>query len=124
MRKLQKTEVRIGNYFIFVDSFDCRENDDINQISESDFDDSDFMWDRKLPLDITEDILVKLGFGKNECYFTHKSKHIVEYDSDKQCFMFYFFEIGDWYNIIKYVHELQNLYFAICGEELVFSTEP
>ena len=25
---------------------------------------------------------------------------------------------------IKYVHELQNLYFSITGEELVFSTEP
>lgn len=25
---------------------------------------------------------------------------------------------------IKYVHQLQNLYFAMTGEELVFSTEP
>ena len=26
--------------------------------------------------------------------------------------------------VVRYVHQLQNLYFALCGEELVFSTEP
>jgi hypothetical protein len=31
---------------------------------------------------------------------------------------FYFNEYGDWYKEIQYVHELQNLYFALTGEEL------
>lgn len=37
---------------------------------------------------------------------------------------FIFFDEGDRYERIEFLHQLQNLHFALWGEELVFSTEP
>ena len=37
---------------------------------------------------------------------------------------FIFFDEGDRYEHIEFLHQLQNLHFALWGEELVFSTEP
>ena len=43
--------------------------------------------------------------------------------------MYYFcdtntFEFSDNDHVLKYLHEFQNLFFSLCGEDLVFSTEP
>jgi hypothetical protein len=69
------------------------------------------------PLPLTEEWLIMFGFDKNtdngdfkgnDCYFTH--------DNLKRCISLPNF-IYDGIKI-KYVHQLQNLYFALTGEEL------
>jgi hypothetical protein len=75
------------------------------------------------PIPLTEEWLLKMGFEKkNE---TYKLKNFGK---------FIFHEIGiSFYpagilnsllrkDLIIYVHQLQNLYFALTGEELTFST--
>ncbi len=63
---------------------------------------------------ITEEWLERFGFVRHGDYW---NKGIVElcrhaYESDDVCYR----ETG---TPLPYVHQLQNLYFALCGEELI-----
>ena len=78
---------------------------------------------------LSEEILVKLGFKKNE--FTSdkiESYYSLELSDDKyidlclitdagNCGIAYLFPYGTEFGF-NYVHELQNLYFSLTGEEL------
>ena len=75
-------------------------------------------------IELTEEWLKKAGFE-------HKSGN--EYVKDRFTYRKSFSDLVingyefDYNGIIcypRYVHQLQNLYFALCGEDLVFSTEP
>ena len=73
------------------------------------------------PITLTEEWLLKFGAIKYE--FDHKAS---QYRIDNMLFVIRentFFDYGTGVKL-QYVHELQNLYFALTGEELVFSTEP
>ena len=74
-----------------------------------------------LPIPLTEEILLKFGFEKqhNEDDFDYWFKKdfcddILWEHSEGFCHNLNYG--GD----IKYVHQLQNLYFALTGEELIF----
>ena len=81
------------------------------------------------PIELTEEVLVKIGFGKrNDCY-TLSNKYIffVYYkDSFKQELLASVKRKGKcYYNTnelknydIKYLHQLQNAYFLLTNEEL------
>ena len=87
----------------------------INKITNTDFVDMPFL--RKIePIPLTEEWLLKFGFEKNknsDLYF-----RLNNYE--------YFIENGIIDNgysrmneiSVKYVHQLQNLYFALTGKEL------
>lgn len=70
------------------------------------------------PIPLTEEWLIKFGFSKespdNEDDFNYWELKDVEFtdyeDGD--------FEINQTGFVFKYVHQLQNLYFALTGEEL------
>ena len=75
------------------------------------------------PIPITEDILLKLGFEKGfhryglencglKCHKSLKEKHWVI----SQGFGIQFTELTE----IQYLHQLQNLFFSLTGEELKF----
>lgn len=75
------------------------------------------------PIEITEDILFKFGF------FKYNKAYMLENPNYQTKFLFSIWEdltynTGEINPPLKYVHQLQNLYFALTGEELVFSTEP
>ena len=73
------------------------------------------------PIPLTEEWLLKFGFGKSEeheygCntheifgfyYDYHFNKFYLDTPNEQVCIPF-----------IKYVHQLQNLYFSLCGKEL------
>jgi hypothetical protein len=93
----------IGDYPIYVYS-----DEDIEHFSEF------------KPIPLTEEWLLKFGFGKTEwdnfnsyrLMIGNNDYTIVLY-SDGNC------EVGDIITCkIEYVHQLQNLYFALTGEEL------
>lgn len=72
---------------------------------------------------ITEEWLLKLGFEEEyrsefTIKFTHADINEIGYDWNKT-FNWRFRFYGNHLEC-KYVHQLQNLYFAITGEELIF----
>lgn len=71
------------------------------------------------PIQLTEDILVKLGFEKNGGRLTLGR---FTYDSNQRRFEIEGYEY-DFNGITfeaSYVHQLQNVFFALTGEELTF----
>ena len=75
------------------------------------------------PIPLTEDLLNKFGAKqKNEYWFEFHTYGIIKHTTFIE---FYSSVEGDFIcNSVKYVHQLQNLFFSLTGEELVFSTEP
>lgn len=77
------------------------------------------------PIPLTEEWLLKAGFkaiGIDGNRWILKYKINNPFTIESYNYIFYS-PICTWIEF-KYVHELQNLYFALTGEELVFSTEP
>jgi hypothetical protein len=70
------------------------------------------------PIPLTEEWLLKFGFTNNNVDSIYEIKnYYLEYIQDGNL-NFYFFEYGEWFIKIAHVHKLQNLYFALTGEEL------
>ena len=123
---MKANELRIGNYITF-DSVDKPSYFEINLFN---------YLDRLKPIQLTEEWLLRAGFKYKKYHPTtigsanvfgsglYVSQMInngfsLVFQTDKKSF---YFEFSDRY--IKYVHELQNIYFALTGVELVFTTEP
>ena len=124
-------ELRIGNLveYKITDKFDDRKEwwevsetdaDDIHWLSKVDAKDEDFR-----PIKLTEEWLLKLGF---ELLYTGKFRKVYDFSKDlrfgysdnhglsntQSAVTF----VGNYFTHIKYVHEFQNLYFALTGSEL------
>ena len=69
------------------------------------------------PIPLTEEWLLKFGFILNNDDYYESRDGILCYVEDGKVNMI-LFEIGDWETEIDHVHQLQNLYFALTGEEL------
>jgi hypothetical protein len=139
-------ELRIGNYLSLLgEPFKvseirnalqevelCRpdkQNPKTNEYEECDLDCEDLA-----PIELTEKMLLKFGFN------TDYKKGYIGKDPEEACacdfVLSYPYRMGEWqtyfawefdnykFQKLEYVHELQNLYFALTGSELVFSTEP
>jgi len=74
------------------------------------------------PIPITEKWLYNAGFSYCDGRMWFEKYGILS-DYDKKYISMIDRE-GEHFSICNYVHELQNLYFALTGSELVFSTEP
>jgi hypothetical protein len=131
---METTEIRIGNYFMYgakevfiseilkagnvgiYDGFGLDEGHPLDMLK---------------PIPLTEDTLYRFGFRKKEHdesrrrefierdhFPIYDHKDINMYVDCKKCF----FYVGMHFNHIKleYVHQLQNLYFAITGDSLIF----
>ena len=130
-KQLKETELRLGNY---VDLYG--EIDQIKSINENEnggyckFKNNPYQYylvhqNKALikPIPITEDILLKLGFEKGfhryglencglKCHKSLKENYWIV----SQGFGMQFTELTE----IQYIHQLQNLFFSLCGEELSF----
>ena len=138
---MEVRELRIGNFVSINNGFEIL----VHSIFQNDTVYLDFIpplinegdvWEEDVkdvsPIELTEEWLLKAGFKEikflNEYHVQEKGyKHIdmiVRYGCfDGHRFLFDF--ANEKCVNLKYVHQLQNLYFALCGEELVFSsTEP
>jgi hypothetical protein len=76
------------------------------------------------PILLTKEWLLKLGFTKESEiseYFDGDYRYACEYVLDyKNDVLVFNNNMGSIYNHVKYVHQLQNLYFALTGEELEY----
>ena len=76
------------------------------------------------PIPLTNEWLLKLGFVKHEQGYSIESGRqgfIMDLAQDTDWIILYRDDIGCRYNsliFLDYVHQLQNLYFALTGEEL------
>lgn len=79
-----------------------------------------YLFDELEPIKLTEEFLFKFGFRKQMgCMFTNKIT-IRNSIKDK-----YELRVSDGldFMIVKHVHQLQNIYFSLTGEELTLKTE-
>jgi hypothetical protein len=102
---MEAKDLRIGN-FVVTNFKREKEVTDIDHVSFIE----DFM---KLydPIPLTEEWLLKFGFKidkQHECDFASIGVFTISFRDN------FFYD----YTNLKYVHQLQNLYFALTGEEL------
>jgi len=130
---IQANELRIGNLVYLNDKckiWEIMDGFDIDEMTNNTSVD---------PILLNEELLLKLGFkqavGKwgNDfhilekdgfiCMFTIEHWTDTKEDSKFKNHWHCKYQLNG--NKLKYVHEVQNLFFSLCGEELVFSsTEP
>ena len=119
---LKEYDLRIGNFIKVIsttktfDSFITQAKGyDIVRIEEKSFN----HWNYE-PVILDEEWLLNFGFseigGCNEKDFTNGDYNIFINSIGEINFLF--FREGDWYQKLNYVHQLQNLYFALTGSEL------
>lgn len=128
---MKASELRIGNLVngvltqkpYIIDAWALREMESGNYQNSQDTETKVFE-----PIPLTEEWLLKFGFEKNLnsnniIYYILAGKCLLEYnlthniaDIVKKVHLDLFIDI-------KYVHQLQNLYFALTGEELTFKSE-
>jgi hypothetical protein len=125
---MKTNELRIGNYLngkqgrVIVT--EIRTN---NSVKIHDNTSSFYVEICLTPIEITKEWLLKLGFEYSNFYNNYKIKagqyyNSVRYDYEdcEWCYNNDSSDAGCYYvTSIKYVHELQNLYFALNGEELI-----
>ena len=119
---MKANELRIGNYVeVFVSFCLIKEEqvidimcDSINTKSHE-----NMTFDYIEPIPLTEEWLNRFGFRKSGIYWFDSHDELLSYSFKKNTIaigrMGIYFE-----NKIHYVHQLQNLYFALTGEELEY----
>jgi hypothetical protein len=131
---VQAKELRIGNY---VYCFDKQTEIDLVHFRDLYEGIDEEGWYKPIPL--TEEWLLKFGFEKkdiNKHYRHWKRSDIDFFTLSGFCINKYsnYLVIGHYWGgtfsltqrqglKIQYVHQLQNLYFALCGEELTIKEE-
>jgi hypothetical protein len=122
-------EFRLGNYVNSVLINEVQKIDlwALRVIEEGNYQNS-YHPDQKVfePIPITETLLIKLGFdfypnlGRRK--FMNIGNLIIETNSNDNFPVYYTIQ-KELICFIKYIHQLQNLYFALVGEELTFKEE-
>ncbi|MFZ1751430.1 MAG: hypothetical protein WAU01_14620 [Saprospiraceae bacterium] len=85
-----------------------------------------------MPIPLTEEWLVKFWFEKGshidgykvlrqDCFWNKESRLVLFLKSEIRNIYHPFVNINDDVTILKYVHQLQNLYFALTAKELTLS---
>ena len=77
------------------------------------------------PIPLTEEWLLKFGFKKSNVYCFGNHKLIIEslMGDRHSCRYRVNPDESIWISELHYVHQLQNLYFSLVGEELTFKSE-
>lgn len=117
---MKTSELRIGNYILYNGVKITVSGIFGNTIryDDSKYHDSNSMgYEPYQPIPLTKEWLLKFGFNKRYKAFAKGDFTFIENSG-----MAYKLSIVD--NMPKYVHQLQNLYFAMTGEELTLNDMP
>ena len=125
---MEANEIRVGNLLIDPRKFnkDTREFFNINENGYFKATARDIQCAELFnPIPLTEEILLKCGFEYNDDIGKYEISDddyciLIRKDTDTEEF---YFEIGDLgynyvFKTIKYLHELQNIFWCLVGEEL------
>jgi len=123
---MKATELRIGNYVTHIESLDPMEIVNIKKIGGMDikylnnkriFD--GYNYDEIDPVLLTEQWLKDFGFEQFSNYkIYNKGDFQIDKTAKEQDESGYWFFINSYPVNVVYVHQLQNLYFALTGREL------
>ena len=110
---MKAQDLRIGNWVL------CEPNNASIErtIDYEDFRLAHFDSERFEPIPLTKEWLVKFGFNFDVNSGLYK-KSGFEVEVFNIGVEFYLGEYGSWFLFVEHVHQLQNLYFALTGEEL------
>jgi hypothetical protein len=108
---MKASELRIGNYVL--DS----EDENIMMITCGGQIDK---YELAQPIPLTEEWLLKFGFEKRNNYYFIDTDYRVAYIKDHFAISVGDDEYGIVLRKIEYVHELQNIYFALIEKELTY----
>lgn len=113
---MKTSELRIGNLIMTnLFDFDGRITGQFQDIvSPSHFFISATHNDRYSPILITEKWLLRMGFLKDESDFLKHTYTVTDLFGGR-----FAFKINNKFIELSYIHQLQNLYFALTGEELI-----
>jgi hypothetical protein len=120
---MKSSELRIGNYFkhsLFEDYLEIQSISESGLCSAKEVN-GGFEIEHTNPIPLTDEWLLKFGFefhtnaNCQNFYYAKDAFICIRADEDFEWFRYY---NGDFYHELKYVHQLQNLYFALTGEEL------
>jgi hypothetical protein len=121
---LKANDLRIGNLFIEEHSNEIIEVIELSKNAIVFSGNFKGEWQAK-PIPLTEEWLLKMGFEKDNSYYLSPNKSSVEgfvdilcFDLENLSFIVDMSEYSGWTVDCKHVHTLQNLYYALCGEEL------
>jgi hypothetical protein len=117
---MKPSELRIGNYILGevedwkvgrVTAINIMGNDDVSL----DIDAESYLITDIQPIPLTEEWLLKFGFTHENTIggwskWSNKKMKLLD--------MKFYFESSEYFIRVEYVHQLQNLYFALTGEEL------
>lgn len=115
-------ELRIGNWIMFDNRYFQIECNSVHfpYLRTAEFGAGVVDYNNIQPIPLTEDILLKCGFYHNEKieYRLHCPEFPITIDIDD-----FGIQISDsWeFGSIKYLHELQNLYYALTKTELIIN---
>ena len=115
---MKTQELRIGNLVNYKIIDDLDERKEWYEVSEIDAEDLLIMDDDYQPIPLTDEWLFKFGVLKNNEY---PYKFLNGYIKIRNGLFFYKYHLLD--IELKYVHQLQNLYFSLTGEELIIENK-
>ncbi|MFA7287670.1 MAG: hypothetical protein WC055_02220 [Melioribacteraceae bacterium] len=125
---MKVSELRIGNYLNYYGQDVIVRQIFINEDVELGYFTDSIGFIRKLterhspdPIPLTEDVLVRCGFTRNGNEFT-KDDWMMGLSFDEPYNDWHVYECRDSFHLttIKRLHQLQNLYFALTGQELIY----
>jgi hypothetical protein len=119
---IQANELRIGNLISYTIEDDLDERKKWSEVSEIDAVDilhlTKFKDKNYKPIPLTEDWLLKFGFEKSSYYYEIKGI-AISLGEDGRTILNGCGEVNAKHCV--YVHQLQNLYFALTGQELTLN---
>lgn len=114
---MKANELRIGNYVIQDVEF-------IRGISSMSLHKFNLDLIKLIPIPLTEEWILKFGFEKKLTVWWYFNEKLVIECGILSNKIFVRFRLNDYESVeiseIKYVHQLQNLYFALTNEELKY----
>jgi len=111
---MKANQLRIGNKVSYEGSIVTVSTIADDEVTFSDYACFDYPQIEDIPgIELTEEWLVKFGFRKRDNNY-RVLWFINSFTLSENEFKRFYFGISE----IKYVHQLQNLYFALTGEEL------
>lgn len=119
---MKARELRIGNYVNSKGRFDI-----VTRLEYVVFEDVAMCWGQYYeqiipePIPLTEEWLLKFGFKKPAHIWCGDKFHLTNYDRDHSLWCVAMNKNNAIIANIRYLHQLQNLYFALTGEELTLN---
>jgi hypothetical protein len=112
-------ELRIGNLIHYSGSYLTEDNNEFNESLAAYLLLVRDEWDFVKPIPLTEEWLLKFGFEQASDYWTEPGNGCFELGKQKEGWVYCVntreYDVSE---PIQYVHQLQNLFYAVTGREL------